>query len=590
MGSPRPRNLIWAAGLALVAGAGLAYGWYANWFGNHSSGQDPGPQEQENAKKPVLDESQREFLWQVEHHGLLLGRHGFGPLAQAISRDDARALTALLAPDFTGRVPKEPREVRLSASFATVVRHQDAGLPPVRLTREEFVGRLREYRRPFTKPPAVKLSLKTFTPVKRTNLKGLWEGTALVRFWGEMGPKQPGEVIMFWTFRVRRPNKKRYARPGWLKACSITLSQVGHAPRPLLREVAAERGIEVRRFYDNEKMKEKYPVTGGVYLCDFNRDGILDMLVTDVNRFALYKGLPGGKFEDVTADVGLPKLPGGPAPIYTVAGFIDIDGDGWEDLILGDRVYRNVGGKRFEDYTYRTNLRLPRDAGGIIVADYDRDGRMDLYITRPGKGNAESWLGGKSGYQKGNELWRNKGDWQFENVTDKAHAGGSQRSTFSAVWLDANNDGWPDLYVINEFGNGVLLVNQQDGTFKEHQLTKGPCDFGSMGVACGDIDNDGNIDLYIANMYSKAGTRVIGNLKPGTYSKKVMATMRRFVTGSQLHRNLGGLKFEQLGERLLIHDIGWAYGAALIDLDNDGWLDLFATCGFMSKSRKEQDG
>jgi hypothetical protein len=132
-----------------------------------------------------------------------------------------------------------------------------------------------------------------------------------------------------------------------------------------------------------------------------------------------------------------------------------------------------------------------------------------------------------------------------------------------------------------------------------------------MAITCGDIDNDGNIDLYAANMYSKAGMRVFSNLRGDAYSKDIMAKMRRFVTGSQLHRNLGvkrearsaerkmtgarrsalgAPRFEQKGEAFQVHDVGWAYGAALIDLDNDGWLDLFATCGFMSISRKDQDG
>jgi len=183
--------------------------------------------------------------------------------------------------------------------------------------------------------------------------------------------------------------------------------------------------------------------------------------------------------------------------------------------------------------------------------------------------------------------------------------------------------GWPDLYVINEFGSGVLLLNNGDGTFREQQLVDGPGDFGSMGVVVGDIDNDGNIDVYAANMYSKAGKRVIGNLRPGTYTDDVMATMRRFVTGSQLYRNLGvsptrrqgdretrrqgeagpvslspdrlvslsgAPAFEPLGQKYQVADIGWAYGAALADLDNDGWLDLYATAGFMSRSRTEPDG
>jgi hypothetical protein len=386
--------------------------------------------------------------------------------------------------------------------------------------------------------------------------------------------------------------KETLDQPGWIHSLSITQSLVAQSrvPRFLFREVARQRGIDASRFHDNWKSAARFTITGGVYLCDFNRDGILDMLITDRNGYALYQGLPNGRFKDVTEQMDLPSIVETGKLVATMAAFVDLDGDGYPDLILGDRVYRNVKGKRFEDYTSRTNLVLPLNAGGIAIADYDRDGRLDLYITRSGKGKVDSWLQGKSGMSQGNQLWRNKGNWQFEDVTARSGTSGGQRSTFSAVWLDANNDGWPDLYVINEFGDGVLLVNQGNGRFREQRLTKGPCDFGTMAITCGDIDNDGNIDLYAANMYSKAGMRVFSNLRADAYPRDIMAKMRRFVTGSQLHRNRGGLRFEQMGEAYQVHDVGWAYGAALIDLDNDGWLDLFATCGFMSKSRKEQDG
>ena len=138
--------------------------------------------------------------------------------------------------------------------------------------------------------------------------------------------------------------------------------------------------------------------------------------------------------------------------------------------------------------------------------------------------------------------------------------------------------------------DGVLLANKHDGTFIEHALSDRPADFGTMGLTAGDVDNDGNIDLYLANMYSKAGTRVIGNLKPDTYPENIMARLRTLVSGSQLHRNRGGLKFEQNGKEWQVADCGWAYGAALIDLDNDGWLDLYATAGFISRDRTKPDG
>src|SRR5207247_1417105 len=115
-------------------------------------------------------------------------------------------------------------------------------------------------------------------------------------------------------------------------------------------------------------------------------------------------------------------------------------------------------GKRFVDVTEMCNLRLPAGISGIAVADFDRDGRLDVYISRHGKQATGDWMTGKSGDRMGNQLWRNAGNWQFENVTKKSGADGGLRSSFTAVWFDANDDGWPDLYVPNEFGEGLLLI------------------------------------------------------------------------------------------------------------------------------------
>src|SRR5206468_2597245 len=163
--------------------------------------------------------------------------------------------------------------------------------------------------------------------------------------WGEKVKGGPGEVLLYLGFRTVRPTEEALANGQWLLACAITQSQVAQAPAYLMREVGAERGIDVGDFHDNWPTHGQKTTTGGVYLCDYDRDGILDLLITDINRHALYKGLPGGKFRDVTAEVGLPlalaDLPG----MAVMAAFLDIDGDGWEDLILGDRIYRNENGQ-----------------------------------------------------------------------------------------------------------------------------------------------------------------------------------------------------------------------------------------------------
>jgi hypothetical protein len=545
---------------------------------------------------PTLAESEREFLWDVEHHGNLLNTYGFKKLALALRDADPVALAGMLADDFTGELPAEPREVAVRTDCLDLLRREDTGATPTRVGREKFITKLLEYRRAFTdKPPAAQLVLKTLLPRSRADTDGPWEGLAQLRLYGESRPGQPCEVVVILRYEVVRPTREALARPGWLRAAGIQQGLVARADHYLMAEVARQRGLEPQRYHDNWLEDPKSDAsrmisTGGVFVCDFDRDGILDLLVTDVNRYALYRGRPDGRFVDVTAEMGLPRIPENANPLSGVACWIDIDGDGWDDLILADRVFRNVDGKKFADVTARAHLPLPRDTMGLIVADYDGDGKLDLYATRTGSGTARSWLDGRSGPDAGNHLFRNKGNWQFEDVTQASHADGGGRSTFTAAWLDANDDGRPDLYVTNEFGNGVLLENRGDGTFRERALGAGPTDFGTMGVAAGDVDNDGHIDLYAANMYSKAGKRIIGNLPPGSYPDDILTRMRRFVAGSQLHLNKGGLKFDQAGERMQVNAVGWAYGPALADLDNDGWLDIYATGGQISRDRAKPDG
>jgi len=615
------RPWVWWGGLVLIVCAGSAAVWRL-WPAAPDRPSTPGDLPRTHSAQSLPDED-RAYIWDIEHQGLVLKKYGFGSLKAALRDENAAALLNLLAADFQGEVLANPREIGLASDAVEATRQEEvAGRPRQPLGREPFVGRLLEYRRRFVAPPDIDMALMTLSPESPADADGPWKGEVQLRMWGGMGnkgegpaeivraaslvgrapdflaglptPPRPGEIILTLQFRIARPTEENLSTAGWLRGCSVRQSLASDAPQFLFKDVTAERGIDAGLFYDNWTRGKKPLITipGGVYLTDFDRDGCLDMLITDVNRVAFYKGLPDGRFLDVTARVGLPLK--SPEPAGDVAAFVDLDGDGWEDLILGHKIFRNVsdgkGGRRFEDATAFCNLRIPDDATGIAVADYDRDGHMDLYITCAGQMKASSWVDG-TGAGTGNQLWHNTGKGlRFENVTAKSGAGGDHRSTFSAVWLDADNDGWPDLYAINEFGDGVLLLNNRDGTFRERRLTDGLGDFGSMGVTCGDVDNDGNIDLYVASMYSKAGARVVNNVRPGAYAPELMAQMKRFVVGSQLYLNRGQTKFESKGKDSQVAAVGWAYGAALIDLDNDGWLDLFATAGFVSQDRGTPDG
>jgi hypothetical protein len=597
MACPGPRWALCLSGFVVAACAVGGSVWYA------ARPADPPPALPSDAEEdgpadagPTLPESERAFIWDAEHRGNLLNAYGFKRLANALRDADADAGARLLADDFTGELPREPAEVRLRTGCVDVLRREDAGRPPARVGRAEFVAHLLGYRRAFAgKPPGFQFGLKSIRPKDRADVEGPWEALVQMRLYGESRPGRPCEVVATLRLEVACPTREALAWPGWLRAAGLRQDLVARASHYLIADVTRQRGLDPALLHDNWLEDPASPssrliATGGVFVCDFDRDGILDLLVTDVKRYALYRGLPGGKFVDVTERVGLPRTPSNHNALGGVACWVDIDGDGWDDLILGERVFRNEGGKRFVDHTAWTDLALPPDTMSLAVADFDRDGRLDLYATRTGTGRSRSWLSGRSGADAGNRLFRNKGDWKFEDVTARSGAGGGRRSTFTAAWLDADNDGWPDLYVPNEFGNGVLLRNNHDGTFSERAVGPGPVDFGTMGVAAGDVDNDGNIDLYCADMYSKAGSRIIGNLRPGAYPPEVMARLRRFVAGSQLHLNKGGLKFEQAGERMQVNGVGWAYGPVLADLDNDGWLDVYATCGQISRDRNKPDG
>ena len=113
----------------------------------------------------------------------------------------------------------------------------------------------------------------------------------------------------------------------------------------------------------------------------------------------------------------------------------------------------------------------------------------------------------------------------------------------------------------------------------------------SMGVSAGDLDNDGKPELYVANMYSKMGRRIIANVGHDDYPPGLYDMIRGSLAGNRLYRLAGdGVEYEEVSEKLGVNQVGWAFAPAMVDLDADGWLDLYATAGFNSADRNKPDG
>ena len=350
-----------------------------------------------------------------------------------------------------------------------------------------------------------------------------------------------------------------------------------------LSEVAHASGIDFVHQAPmlDPKIANIAPHVGALGACvsvsDVNNDGWDDLYFTS-SRFgtsnALYLNQHDGTFKDVSAATGVGALNRPDEGVSMGAVWGDYDNDGNEDLLVYKWGYpqllHNLGNGKFEDVTAQAGLRTWMNSNGAVWLDFDRDGLLDLYITGYFRSDIDFWHlqttrimqhswefasnGGK------NLLFKNMGNGHFKDVTDSLGVG-STRWTLAATAADFNDDGWPDLYLANDYGPEELYLNRGGKRFELARAGLQDDSKSGMAVAVGDVYNRGQHDVFVTNI-SEKGFLFQGNNLRLNFLKE-----------------LG--RFDEVAKGP-VADAGWAWGAQFGDLNNDGLLDLVIANGFIS--------
>lgn len=373
-------------------------------------------------------------------------------------------------------------------------------------------------------------------------------------------------------------------------------------PSPMFVDVAAPAGVAHTWTRFGTEGNQSFHWNGAA-AGDVDGDGDFDLFVPSDGRNFLYLAQPDGTYAEAAEARGVARPAEG-----TGALFADFDRDGDQDLMVahvgwkpvgpedsgGERLqlYLNDGEGRFtraEGPARGPGLDVPFVAYTLTALDIDGDGWLDVHVCGYGRVEVEhndSWVEATNGSPNGLLRCRGvDGEGRFLGFEDIAEAAGvrGSRWSYAAASADIDEDGDADLFVANDYGSNHLWINSGDGTFEDRAEALGVADRGNgMGASFGDLSGDGRLDLYISNMSSTAGNRILGRLGDDL-DPETLALLAKLAAGNSIFIGAGEAGgFERLPAENGGIGASWAWSPALFDVDLDGDLDVFCANGFVT--------